>query len=58
MAAILSIVKDVDEAQYGGIRYIPKIDMSHETAQLVKDVPVAVARIEKTILEAVLTHDL
>lgn len=48
--------KDDDEAQYGGIRYTPNNDMSNETAQLVKDVPLAVARIEKTILEALLTN--
>ena len=50
--------KDDDEAQYGGIRYIPNNDMSHETAQLVKDIPLAIARIEKTILEALLTNHL
>ena len=32
--------------------------MSSESAQLVKDVPLAVARIEKTILEALLTNHL
>lgn len=48
--------KDDEDAQYGGIRYSPNNDMSNETAQLVKDVPLAVARIEKTILEALLTN--
>lgn len=51
-------VKDDDDAQYGGIRYISNNGMSNETAQLVKDVPLAVARIEKTILEALLTNHL
>lgn len=50
--------KDYEEAQYGGIRYIPNNDMSNETAQLVKGIPLAVARIEKTILEALLTNHL
>ena len=50
--------KDDDEAQYGGIRYIPNNGISSEAAQLVKDVPLAVARIEKTILEALLTNHL
>ena len=51
-------VKDDEESQYGGIRYIPNNGMSSESAQLVKDVPLAVARIEKTILEALLTNHL
>lgn len=50
--------KDDDEAQYGGIRYIPNNGISSEETQLVKDVPLAVARIEKTILEALLTNHL
>lgn len=50
--------KDEEEIQYGGIKYVPINNMSKEIAQLVKDVPLAVARIEKTILEALLTNRL
>lgn len=56
LEALNAGAKDDEEAQYGVIRYIPNNDMSSETAQLVKDVPLAVARIEKTILEALLTN--
>ncbi|MGM9794967.1 MAG: DEAD/DEAH box helicase [Candidatus Aphodosoma sp.] len=51
-------VKDEEEALYGGIRFLPNKDISQESIQLVKDIPLAVARIEKTILEALLTKQL
>lgn len=51
-------VNDEKEAQYGGIRFLPNKDLSQESAQLVKDIPLAVARIEKTLLEALLTKHL
>lgn len=51
-------VKDEEEALYGGIRFLPNKDISEEAAQLVRDIPLAVARIEKTILEALMTKHL
>lgn len=51
-------VKDEEEAQYGGIKFLPNKDINQESSQLVKDIPLAVARIEKTILEALLTKHL
>lgn len=58
MTVLNAGVKDEEEAQYGGIRFLPNKDLSQESAQLVKDIPLAVARIEKTLLEALLTKHL
>ena len=58
MTVLSAGVNDVEEAQYGGIKFLPNKNISQESAQLVKDIPLAVARIEKTILEALLTKHL
>lgn len=58
MTVLNAGVNDEEEAQYGGIRFLPNKDLSQESAQLVKDIPLAVARIEKTLLEALLTKHL
>lgn len=58
MTVLNAGIEDEEEAQYGGIRFLPNTDLSQESAQLVKDIPLAVARIEKTLLEALLTKHL
>lgn len=58
MTVLNAGVNDEEEAQYGGIKFLPNKNISQESAQLVKDIPLAVARIEKTILEALLTKHL
>lgn len=40
--------------EYGTIRFKPKMPLSNE--QLLREIPIAIARIEKVILEAVLTN--